>query len=234
MNYISLINNFWLLSEEHDFRPIDIALYFYLLKIANSLSWKPSFKRNNKEIMAKLGINSHHTFNDTRNRLKMAGLIDFTTYKGKALSTYSIVVTLAKNAEVTAEVTADLNKTETKTDNKEKIKRKKVPLNDLGLKFNEEKKVKKEIPPPSLEEVTAICVEKGMSEEEAERFYYYYDAQGWVTSTGQKIKRIDSMVNRWLNNGKQKIKDDGKYKDDATKKQERNDEIARDIISRYM
>ena len=238
MNYISLINNFWLLSEEHDFRPIDIALYFYLLKIANSLSWKPSFKRNNKEIMAKLGINSHHTFNDTRNRLKMAGLIDFTTYKGKALSTYSIVVTLAKNAnvsaEVTAEVTADLNKTETKTDNKEKIKRKKVPLNDLGLKFNEEKKVKKEIPPPSLEEVTAICVEKGMSEEEAERFYYYYDAQGWVTSTGQKIKRIDSMVNRWLNNGKQKIKDDGKYKDNATKKQERNDEIARDIISRYM
>ena len=234
MNYISLINNFWLLSEEHDFRPIDIALYFYLLKIANSLSWKPSFKRNNKEIMAKLGINSHHTFNDTRNRLKMAGLIDFTTYKGKALSTYSIVVTLAKNAEVTAEVTADLNKTETKTDNKENIKRKKVPLNDLGLKFNEEKKVKKEIPPPSIEEVTAICVKKGMSEEEAKRFYYYYDAQGWVTSTGQKIKRVDSMVNRWLNNGKQKTKDDGKYKDNATKKQERNDEIARDIISRYM
>ena len=184
--------------------------------------------------MAKLGINSHHTFNDTRNRLKMAGLIDFTTYKGKALSTYSIVVTLAKNAEVTAEVTADLNKTETKTDNKENIKRKKVPLNDLGLKFNEEKKVKKEIPPPSIEEVTAICVKKGMSEEEAKRFYYYYDAQGWVTSTGQKIKRVDSMVNRWLNNGKQKTKDDGKYKDNATKKQERNDEIARDIISRYM
>ena len=242
MNYISLINNFWLLSEEHDFRPIDIALYFYLLKIANSLSWKPCFKRNNKEIMAKLGINSHHTFNDTRNRLKMAGLIDFTTYKGKALSTYSIVVTLAKNANVSAEVTAevtanvsaDLNKTETKTDNKEKIKRKKVLFNDLGLKFHEEKKVKKEIPPPSIEEVTAICVKKGMSEEEAKRFYYYYDAQGWVTSTGQKIKRVDSMVNRWLNNGKQKTKDDGKYKDNATKKQERNDEIARDIISRYM
>lgn len=240
MNYISLINNFWLRSEEHDFRPIDIALYFYLLKIANGLSWKPSFKRNNKEIMAKLGINSHHTFNDTRNRLKMAGLIDFTTYKGKALSTYSIVVTLAKNADVSAKVTADvsakvsadLNKT--KTENKEKEKRKETTPMDLGLKFYEEKKVKKEIPPPSIEEVTAICVKKGMSEDEAKRFYYYYDAQGWVTSTGQKIKRIDSMVNRWLNNGKQKIKDDGKYKDNATKKQERNDEIARDIISRYM
>ena len=184
--------------------------------------------------MAKLGINSHHTFNDTRNRLKMAGLIDFTTYKGKALSTYSIVATLAKNAEVTAEVTADLNKTKTKIEKKENIKRKKVSLNDLGLKFDEEKKVKKEIPPPSIEEVTAICIEKGMSEDEAKRFFYYYDAQGWVTSTGQKIKRIDSMANRWLNNEKQKIKDDGKHKDNAAKKKERNDEIARDIISRYM
>ena len=234
MNYISLINNFWLLSEEHDFRPIDIALYFYLLKIANSLSWKPCFKRNNKEIMAKLGINSRHTFNNTRNRLKIAGLIDYKTYNGKAFSSYTILTTCAKNTQVTAQVTAQLNKTKTKTENKEKEKRKETTPMDLGLKFDEEKKVKKEIPPPSIEEVTAICVEKGMSEEEAERFYYYYDAQGWVTSTGQKIKRIDSMVNRWLNNGKQKTKDDGKYKDNATKKQERNDEIARDIISRYM
>ena len=184
--------------------------------------------------MAKLGINSRHTFNNTRNRLKIAGLIDYKTYNGKVFLSYTIPTTCAQNTQVTAQVTAQLNKTKTKTENKEKEKRKETTPMDLGLKFDEEKKVKKEIPPPSIEEVTAICVEKGMSEEEAERFYYYYDAQGWVTSTGQKIKRIDSMVNRWLNNGKQKIKDDGKYKDNATKKQERNDEIARDIISRYM
>ena len=119
MNYISLINNFWLLSEEYEFRPIDIALYFYLLKIANSLSWKPSFKRNNIEIMTKLGINSRHTFNDTRNRLKMAGLIDYKTYNGKPISTYSIIDSCAKNAQVTAQVDAQvdaqLNKTKTKT-----------------------------------------------------------------------------------------------------------------------
>ena len=131
-----------------------------------------------------------------------------------------------------------LHKTKIKTIlKKENIKRKKVPLNDLGLKFDEEKKVKKEIPPPSIEEVTAICVEKGMSEEEAKRFYYYYDAQGWVTSTGQKIKRIDSMVNRWLDNEKRKQKNNinnGPYKDDITKKRERNDEIANDILSRYV
>ena len=233
MNYISLINNFWLLSEEYDFRPIDIALYFYLLKIANSLSWKPSFKRNNKEIMAKLGINSRHTLNDTRNRLKMAGLIDYKTYNGKAFSSYTVLATCEKNAQVTAQVTAHLNKTETKTKNKEKIKRKETVPTDLGLKFEVEKK-KEEAPSPTLEQVVAICLKKGMSSEEAEQFFYYYDAQGWVTSSGQKIKRVDSMVNRWLTNNKTKTTNDGRFNDTATQKQKRNEEIARDILSRYM
>lgn len=242
MNYISLINNFWLLSEEHDFRPIDIALYFYLLKIANSLSWKPSFKRNNKEIMAKLGINSRNTFNSTRNRLKMAGLIDYKTYNGKAFSSYTVLVTCSKNRQVTeqvteqvtAQVTAHLNKTETKTKNKEKIKRKETAPTDLGLKFEVEKKKEEEAPSPTLEQVVAICLKKGMSSEEAEQFFYYYDAQGWVTSSGQKIKRVDSMVNRWLTNNKTKTTNDGRFNDTATQKQKRNEEIARDILSRYM
>lgn len=241
VNYISLINNFWFLSEEHDFRPIDIALYFYLLKIANGLSWKTSFRRNNKEIMAKLGINSRHTLNDARNRLKVAGLIECTTYSGKPFSTYTIIDTCAKNAQVTAQVTAQvgaqvgahLNKTKTKTKIKENIKKPQPKEAELPLKVGTPKKQAVDIPPPSLGEVVAICTEKGMSEEEAKQFYYYYDAQGWVTSTGQKIKRIDSMVNRWISNGKQKKKEDGRFKDNATKKQERNDEIARDIISRY-
>lgn len=113
MNYISLINNFWLLSEEHDFRPIDIALYFYFLKVANGLLWKPSFRRNNREVMEKFNISSHHTFNEARNRLKIAGLIDYKTYNGKKFSTYTIIDTLAKDAKVTAKVTANPSLTPT-------------------------------------------------------------------------------------------------------------------------
>lgn len=188
--------------------------------------------------MAKLGINSRHTFNDTRNRLKMAGLIDYKTYNGKAFSSYTVLATCKKNAQVAAQVTAQvaahLNKTETKTKNKEKIKRKETVPTDLGLKFEVEKKKKEEAPSPTLEQVVAICLKKGMSREEAEQFFYYYDAQGWVTSSGQKIKRVDSMVNRWLTNNKTKTTNDGRFNDTATQKQKRNEEIARDILSRYM
>jgi hypothetical protein len=86
--------------------------------------------------------------------------------------------------------------------------------------------------PPTLEDVVRVCMEKGMNEEEAKKFYYYYDAQGWVTTGGQKIKRIDSMVNRWLNN--QKAKSNGSDNTNSAKRNERNEELARDILSHYM
>ena len=60
------------------------------------------------------------------------------------------------------------------------------------------KRKAKEYVPPQFSEVMRICMSKGMTEQEAREFFYYYDAQGWVTSSGQRIKNVDSMVNRWL------------------------------------
>ena len=95
---------------------------------------------------------------------------------------------------------------------KPKPKPKPVEVKEAVLPFKEEKKVgvkpkkvKIEAPHPTLEEVERLFMERGETREEAEMFYYYYDAQGWVTSSGQKIKRLDSMVNRWLTNDKRKI-----------------------------
>lgn len=99
MNYIELINKFWLAHDEHCFRPTDIALYFKLLDINNSCSWKNPFKRNNKKIEADLGI-SFNTLKDSRNRLKQAGQIDFRTQNGSPTTTY----TLSKFDEVESEV----------------------------------------------------------------------------------------------------------------------------------
>ena len=232
-SYVELINEYWDIAQEYRFTSTEGYLYFYLLSVANKYGWKHSFGLSNRQIMANIDT-TKATLIKARATLIKANLIAYEASNSKReTSKYSILG--YKNYTQCDTQCDTLHKIKTKTSlKKENIKRKKVSLDDLGLKFDEEKKVKKEIPPPSLEEVTAICVEKGMSEEEAKQFYYYYDAQGWVTSTGQKIKRIDSMVNRWLSNGKQKTKDNGGYKDNATKKQKRNDEIARDIISRYM
>ena len=234
MNYIKLINNFWSLSEEYDFRPIDIALYFYLLKVANGLLWKPSFRRNNREIMERLDISSRHTFNDSRNRLKLAGLISYKTYNGKRYSTYTIINTCAINAQVDAQVDAQPynNKTETKTETKEVIKKSHSVETELPLKMEKPKKQKAEVSAPSMEDVIAMCTDKGMSEEEAKKFYYYYDAQGWITTGGQKITRIDSMVNRWIISRKEK-ENDRNYTTESSKREARNREVFEEIMSHY-
>lgn len=120
---------------------------------------------------------------------------------------------------------------------KEKPKPKPVEVKEAVLPFREEKKVevkpkkvKIEAPHPTLEEVERLFMERGETREEAEMFYYYYDAQGWVTSAGQKIKRLDSMVNRWLTNDKRKIekqyeKSNGKYGNSEEARQRRLDSL---------
>lgn len=100
-------------------------------------------------------------------------------------------------------------------------------LSDSKTKAAPRKKV--ETPPPSIDEVVSICMRKGMTRKEAEDFYYYYDAQGWVTSSGQKIKRVDSMVNRWMNNEKSKRNGNTENRQDNLK-QQRDDEVRRYIL----
>lgn len=100
-------------------------------------------------------------------------------------------------------------------------------LSDSKTKAAPRKKV--ETPPPSIDEVVSICMRKGMTRKEAEDFYYYYDAQGWVTSSGQKIKRVDSMVNRWMNNEKYKRNGNTENRQDNLK-QQRDDEVRRYIL----
>jgi hypothetical protein len=124
MNYIKLINDFWTSHELHSFRTNEIALFFYLVKINNQLSWKESFERNNRKIMADLDV-SFPTLKNARNRLKQAGVLDFKTVKGSAKVSYTFKkffkvtnkVTNEVTNEVTVEVTNDLNKTKTKLNN---------------------------------------------------------------------------------------------------------------------
>ena len=107
MNYIELINAFWLANEEHSFRTTEIALFFYLLKVNNSCSWREYFKRNNSKIEADLGI-SYNTLKNARNRLKQAQLIEFIAKNGDANVTYKLT-TSSKFDEVTSEVASEVS-----------------------------------------------------------------------------------------------------------------------------
>jgi len=75
MNYIELINWFWICDEVWEFTATETRLYMYLLKVANALSWQqnPFWHSDGKtSIGARCSINSMKT---ARNRIVQAGLI---------------------------------------------------------------------------------------------------------------------------------------------------------------
>ncbi len=80
MNYIELINNFWKADLEFSFTGNETKLYMFLLYTSNSLGWQNPFRLSYRQIALRvnLGIN---TVKSARNRLKQAGLIDFSEGK---------------------------------------------------------------------------------------------------------------------------------------------------------
>lgn len=91
MNYIGLINQFWSLNKEHAFNTSEIALYFHLLDVSNSLSWKNPFRQGNIQICAAIGI-SEPTVKTARNKLFQVGLIEFKSGKVKReLTEYRLI-----------------------------------------------------------------------------------------------------------------------------------------------
>lgn len=106
------------------------------------------------------------------------------------------------------------------------------------IPFKEDKRpkvVRQEPPPPTIEEVERLFTMNGRTVDEAKEFFYYYDAQGWLTSSGQRIKNVDSMVNRWLNGKRKLTQAKTQYGDNTEfdKRRERNIQAAQYIISSF-
>jgi len=75
-SYIEFANQFWQYNNEQPIGVNCTALYFYLLKVNNSLNWKPTFKHSDKRISIDLGI-SINTVRTSKVKLRDLGLIDF-------------------------------------------------------------------------------------------------------------------------------------------------------------
>ena len=226
--FIELINRFWVVNIEHSLGTSDMALFFALHHFCNQVGWKRKFACSNRQIMNLIQI-SDKTLISARKRLIDAGLITFTPGNAKRQkSLYSFCTdywSFSSSSGSSSGSSNIIRKEKTKTE---------LSKNDKKVPTTNKKSIPRKVEEatPTLEEVVKICTDKGMSEEEAKNFYYYYDAQGWVTTGGQKIKRIDSMVNRWLTNGKGK-EYDRVNNTNSSKREARNREVIEDIMSRY-
>ena len=76
MNYIELINQFWLARRGKRITSTQADLYFCLLQESNERKWENPFAFSNVQVCARIGI-SEPTLIDARSKLKQFGLIDF-------------------------------------------------------------------------------------------------------------------------------------------------------------
>lgn len=75
MNYISLLNEFWIVHESERFTPCEMAMYFYLLKRFNDARWPDELSVSLESIT--LGTGTHkQTILNARKHLADVGLID--------------------------------------------------------------------------------------------------------------------------------------------------------------
>lgn len=201
MTFEERIAHIWKNTERLDIDCISLALLLALEQIREEKGGEGRCEIPNERLEAMLHIDVRR-LRAARGRLIDLCMIGYEAGNAKRQPVY-IFEGIEKKS---------LPKSRPKSRPKEKPKPKPVEVKEAVLPFKEEKKVevkpkktKIEAPHPTLEEVERLFMERGETREEAEMFYYYYDAQGWVTSAGQKIKRLDSMVNRWLKNDKRKI-----------------------------
>lgn len=75
MNYITLLNKFWIAHESERFTPCEMAMYFYLLKRFNDARWPDELSVSLESIT--LGTGTHkQTILNARKHLADVGLID--------------------------------------------------------------------------------------------------------------------------------------------------------------
>ena len=229
MSYEERIEWFWGRVQALRLDGYQIAMWFGLLKLFKDAGFPTRCEVENECLCNLLGMEIR-TLRAVRKRLIENNLIAYEAGNAKKQPAYIIDMELYASMHPAKKIV----KPQQQAKSKPKPKRVQEVVEPVLFKEEKKKRLPKKVEQasPTLEEVIKICTDKGMSEDEARNFFYYYDAQGWVTTGGQKIKRIDSMVNRWQTNGKGK-EHDRVNNTNSSKREARNREVIEHVMSHY-
>lgn len=249
MSYGDYIEDFWANTSTLRLDTGQTAFWFALLTLFGRADFPDRLPVDNATLCGMLGADER-SVRRWRDSLADKGVIGCERGAGRKPPTYVIDRTKIQPRNPKPDVEKSVNKgvedwakpqqKNEKTKPKPKAKRKPKTEQDgqILIPFKEDRRpkvVRQEPPPPTIEEVVRLFAMNGRTEDEAKEFFYYYDAQGWHTSSGQKIQNLDSMVNRWLTNGKRKLTQTklqyGGGDTELDKRRERNIQAAQYIIS---
>lgn len=218
MTYEEMMSDCWQAVSFCGIGCKSVALMVALLHIRYEQGFVSRCSVSNERLEKMLSIDVR-ALRAARKQLIDCGLIEYEEGKAKRCPVYVFTEERKlKKAEKEVEVKKEVKKKEKK---KKEVKKEVIErsiFSDKEMKRQPKGKPKteesEEVCPFTLEDVRAEFRKRGVSDREAEYFFSYYDAQGWVTNSGQAIKRLDSMVNRWINNNNKKTLSNGNNRSD--------------------
>lgn len=142
MTYIELINEFWKQNGFKPFGAMDTMVYMYLLHQCNIREWLNPFELQTRNLELSLGI-TRKMIQESKNRLKQRGLIDYSDGNRGKTPTYTILglsevcvshrningnITRNINGNISGNIKETQIETQYKTKTKEKDIKEKPPI----------------------------------------------------------------------------------------------------------
>lgn len=223
MNYIKHLTGFFeKVSIDYDLNPTHISLYMAIFQLWNQNRFQNPISISRDELMRISKIASTATYHKCIKELAERDYIiykpSYNPFRGSLLEVCNLdfytkpvtkkeikkLTATSKNEMVIEQVTEQvINKHQTSNEH--------VPIinntNNINIKKDNIQKAKKEkseskFPKPLFEEIIKYFLEKNASEFEAEKFYNYYESNGWLIGGKTKMKDWKAAARNWMINAK--------------------------------
>ncbi len=238
-NYIIHLNSsFKRFADDENATPFHISLYMALFHKWNSAKFRNPISIARDDLMFLSKIGSTNTYTKYLKELDKWGYIKYTPSHSYHVGSKIYLYTFGKTKKTTTTKTTDnatdisTNKTIDKTraqdvrpyintlNNTNKLKslntssptlKNKKLINSKKDDDNKEKKVAQKKERPTLEEIKNYFASKLSTELESEKFFNYFESNGWLVGGKTPMKNWQAAANNWLinvskfnNNGKNK------------------------------
>ncbi|WP_130733991.1 transcriptional regulator [Flavobacterium sp. J27] len=219
MNYIKHLTGFFeKVSIDYDLNPTHISLYMAIFQLWNQNRFQNPISISRDELMRISKIASTATYHKCIKELAERDYIiykpSYNPFRGSLLEVCNLdfytkpvtkkeikkLTAISKNEKVIEQV---INKHQTSNEH--------VPIinntNSINIKKDNTQNSKKEkneskFSKPLFEETKNYFLEKNIPEYEAEKFYNYYESNGWLIGGKTKMKDWKAAARNWMINAK--------------------------------
>lgn len=200
-NYIVHLNNsFKRFTDDQKATPFHISLYMALFHKWNSAKFRNPLSIARDDLMFLSKIGSANTYIKCLKELHAWGYIKYVPSHSYHIGSKIYMYTFNKTTQTTTDNANSIssNKTNGETSTQELRLYKN---NSKTTKQNNTTKEKEEHK-PSLEELISYFKAKGVDNKEAEKFFNYFESNGWLIGGKTPMKNWKAAANNWILNCK--------------------------------